>query len=398
MSQKLRIGMICYPTHGGSGVVAVELAHELAEKGHEIHVISYDTPLRLDLLRKNIFFHLVKVPAYPLFEYPPYSLALAAQTAEVVCRHNLDILHAHYAIPHAMSAWLARQISERIENLPIITTLHGTDITLVGNDPSYLSTTKYSLNNCDNVTMVSHWLLEKVEEVLGCACNHHVIYNFVDSNRFKPKKTNLRARLNSDSKIPILMHMSNFRPVKRVKDVAEIFLMMREKIPLKLVMVGDGPDRADVEVFLKQSPFADDVLFLGKQSKSEDILPAADLFVMTSNAESFGLAALEAQSCGVPVIGYNAGGLSEVIANEETGLLVNVGEMQTLADDAVELLNDKKRYKRMSSSARERASNKFSTKILIEEYERVYYTSIEILKDKYPESFLNRQDSHCKDS
>ncbi len=371
----LRIGMVCYPTTGGSGIVAVELAHQLADRGHEVHVISYAMPMRLDTLQRNIRFHTVSVPSYPLFEYPPYSLALAAQAGEAICEHQLDLLHVHYAIPHAISGWLARQISGK-EDVPVITTLHGTDITIVGNDPSYLAVTRFSLEACDKVTVVSQYLRDKVQEVIRCQRNTHVIHNFVDGQQYKPGKTCLRERLGIDEETPLLLHMSNFRPVKRSMDVVETFLKVRQELPAKLLMIGDGPDRVACETRLKRSPFSEDAVFLGPQFEAERILPSADLFLFPSNAESFGLAALEAQACGVPVIGYRVGGLPEVVEEGETGLLYEVGDVEAMARGAVELLRDRPRHGRMGTASRERALKLFAPRGIVQQYEDLYWQAI----------------------
>lgn len=316
----LRIGIVCYPTHGGSGVVAVELAHALAEDGMDVHLISYDLPSRLDTLKPGITFHSVNVPDYPLFEYPPYSLALAAKLEEVIEDYQLDVLHVHYAIPHAVSAILARIMSGRFR-MPVVTTLHGTDITIVGNDPSYLPITRFSLGKSQLVTVVSHWLGKKVKEIIQCECDYEVIHNFVDSEKYKPQSTcAIRKRFGLGNK-PVLMHMSNFRPVKRIEDVVEVFLRVRAQMDVSLVMVGNGPLFEYARRRLKESPFSTDAHLLGLQDQAEQILPGADLFLLPSVAESFGLVALEAMACGVPVIGANAGGLTEVVEDGVTGAL-----------------------------------------------------------------------------
>lgn len=381
-NQNLNIGIVCYPTHGGSGVVAVELAHGLADLGHNVHIISYSLPARLDTLRSRISFHQVNVPDYPLFEYPPYSLALAAKLAEVISEFNLDVLHAHYAIPHAVSGWLSRKMANR-HDLPLITTLHGTDITIVGNDPSYLPITRWSLEASDSVTVVSNWLGEEVKRKIGCKCDPKLIYNFVDSERYHPDKTKALDYVLYGN-IPVIMHMSNFRPVKRVNDVVEAFLQVREKVPAQLVMVGNGPDLPAAERKLKNSSFASDVHFLGLQDKAENLLPCADLFLFPSNAESFGLAALEAMSCGVPVVGANAGGLPEVVEHGKSGMLVEPEDVNGLAGACVDLLTDSQKLTEMKNSARERASTVFTDKKTIDEYVDEYRRSIELIKTNGP--------------
>jgi L-malate glycosyltransferase len=376
----LKIGVVCYPTQGGSGVVAVELAHEMADRGHEVHVISYATPVRLNCLKKNIFFHIVKVPDYPLFEYPPYSLALATKVADTITQHDLDVLHVHYAIPHAISGWLARKISGN-RTMPVIATLHGTDITIIGKDPSYLKATSFSLEMCDSVTVVSDWLREKVKDIVKCTCRIKTIHNFVDPEVYKPSKSDISKTIFGDDKLPVLMHMSNFRPVKRVSDVIDTYLMVREKMPVRLIMIGDGPDRQVAESKLNSSPYADDVCFLGPQRNTEEILPAADIFIFPSNAESFGLAALEAQACGVPVIGWNVGGLPEVVKHEETGFLHELFDVKGMAESCVKLLGDKKLYKQMSVNSRVRAVKHFTPANIVDKYEELYYSSIKQVQE-----------------
>lgn len=377
--KKLRIGTVCYPTQGGSGIVAVELAHQMADRGHDVHVISYAKPVRLDTLRAGITFHSVRVPDYPLFEYPPYSLALAAQISEVIQNHSLDIIHVHYALPHATSAWLGRRIAGR-EDIPVITTLHGTDITIIGNDPSYLNVTRFSVDISDAVTTVSSWLASRVNEVVGCECDSKVIYNFVDAERFLPERSPAAQRLRSGSESPILMHVSNFRPVKHVSDVVDTFLKIREKMPVRLVMVGDGPERPNAENRLKNSPYRDDVHFLEPQGNIENLLPAADLLMLPSDAESFGLIALEAMACGVPVIGTNAGGLPEVVTDGREGRLLPVGDSDNMAKAAMEILSNPGLHRKMSTVARETAIQKFSPAVIVKQYEDLYFATIEQVK------------------
>ena len=391
----LRIGIVCYPTPGGSGVVAVEVAHQLAQRGHEVHVISYDTPLRLNCLMRNIQFHKVDVPQYPLFDYPPYSLALAAKLAELVCRHHIDVLHVHYAIPHAISGWLARKISGR-DDLAVITTLHGTDITIIGNDPAYLPVTRFSLDMGDAVTSVSQWLAERVHEVLGCHCCTDVVYNFVDSNVYHPHTTVLEEKLRNGGDAPVLLHMSNFRPVKRVFDVVDTFLRIREQIPVKLLLVGDGPDLPEAKRRLEQSPFNTDVHFLGPQPNSEEIFPAADLFLMPSNAESFGLAALEALSSGVPVIGANVGGLTEVVRNGETGFLLPPGDTKAMAEAGLRLLQNQDEYRSFSAQARKDAIERFSPDKVIAQYEEIYWRALERVLQRGPKDAPLHPMSPCE--
>ncbi len=373
--RNLKVGIVCYPTHGGSGVVAVELAHALARRGHKIDVISYKIPPRLNTLHEGITFHSVPVPDYPLFDYPPYSLALAAKLAEVINEKHLDLLHVHYAIPHAVSGWLARTMSNRTD-LPLITTLHGTDITIVGNDPIYLPITRFSLEVSDTVTVVSKWLGEQTRSELGCSYTPDVVYNFVDPERYRPRgDCALRHRIKLNGS-PVLMHMSNFRAVKRIPDVVDTFLRVREQLPVQLVLVGDGPERSKAEAGLKSSRFAADVHFLGIQNEAEEVLAAADLFLLPSNAESFGLAALEAMACGVPVIGANVGGLPEVVVNGVSGRLTEVGDVEAMAKICLDLLNNPEDLEEMSGKARETACTKFTESSAVDRYEEIYRESI----------------------
>lgn len=379
----MRIGIVCYPTPGGSGVVAVEVAHALAKRGHEVHVVSYEVPHRLNTLLKNIYFHKVDVPQYPLFDYPPYSLALATHLAEAICRFDLEVLHMHYAIPHAISGWLARKISGR-NDLAVVTTLHGTDITIIGNDPSYLPVTRFSLDMCDAVTAVSNWLEGRVHDVLGCTCCTDIVYNFVDSTVYRPHTTELGQWVHNGSDDPVLLHMSNFRPVKRVQDVVEVFLKVREKKRVKLLMVGDGPELPEARRRIEQSPWGEDVRFLGAQPNSEEIFPAADLFLMPSNAESFGLAALEALASGVPVIGANVGGLTEVVKDGETGRLLPVGDTAGMAAAALELLNDRQTLEQYSKAGRADAIARFSPEGTIKRYEAIYTRALKRVLEEGP--------------
>ncbi|MBZ0265154.1 N-acetyl-alpha-D-glucosaminyl L-malate synthase BshA [bacterium] len=377
-SAKLSIGIVCYPTQGGSGIVAVELAHGLSERGHDVHVISYAVPARLDTLHYDVTFHSVRVPDYPLFEYPPYSLALATKLSEVIEKENLDIVHVHYAIPHAIAGLLARTIAKR-PDLPIITTLHGTDITIIGNDPSYLKATRYSLESSDRVTVVSSWLRDQVYETVGCSCNCNVIYNFVDSERFVPDRSHNLCKVLRENKKPTLMHISNFRPVKHVMDVVDTFMMVREQVQVQLVMVGDGPDRIKAEDKLKNSKYANDCHFLGMQRYAEELLPHADIFLFPSNAESFGLAALEAMACGVPVIGTDAGGLPEVVEHGKTGYLYQPGDISGMSEGCLTLLKNTDLHEGFRKAARKRAVEKFPISTVLDQYVSVYHESIDAL-------------------
>jgi N-acetyl-alpha-D-glucosaminyl L-malate synthase BshA len=376
----MRIGITCYPTYGGSGVVATELGIELAATGHEVHFISYSQPFRLTGRDTGIFYHEVPVSNYPLFEFPPYDLALASRMAEVAEFYELDLLHVHYAIPHSVSALLARQmLAARGRRLPFVTTLHGTDITLVGLDRSYLPITRFSIQESDGVTSISKYLKEKTVEDFGIARPIEVIPNFVNCDVYTPYKdeavrNEARRRLANPGEA-ILIHLSNFRPVKRVTDVVKIFAQVVEKVPARLVLVGDGPDRSAAEWLAHELQISDKIHFLGKQERVNELLPLADLMLMPSQLESFGLAALEAMACRVPTIGTNVGGVPELIDDKVNGLLYPVGDVDGMAEGAVSLLKDRKRLEVMRDAARKTARSRFcSTLVLplyIEYYERI---------------------------
>src|ERR1700735_934081 len=333
----MKIGITCYPTYGGSGVVATELGIELAARGHEIHFISYAMPIRLSSAHERIYFHEVEVTSYPLFDHPPYTLALAAKMFEVAEEASLDLLHVHYAIPHSVSALLARMMVAP-RRLPFITTLHGTDITLVGNDRSYLPITAFSIENSDGVTAISNYLRERTLREFDIKRPIEVIPNIVNCDLYKRSEDQtLRAQWAPGGE-PILMHLSNFRPVKRICDVVEIFALVREKIPAKLVMIGDGPDRGAAEYLVRKKRLSRDVFFLGKQDSINEKLGVADLFLLPSQEESFGLAALEAMACEVPVIATNVGGLPEVVTHGLDGYLFEPRDVASAAAYALEIL------------------------------------------------------------
>ncbi|MGH9381503.1 MAG: N-acetyl-alpha-D-glucosaminyl L-malate synthase BshA [Thermoanaerobaculia bacterium] len=367
----MKIGISCYPTWGGSGVVATELAMVLAQGGDEVHVISYAMPSRLALVNAQLTFHEVVVPHYPLFEYPPYSLALATKMVEVATHHQLDVLHVHYAVPNAVSAVLAKQIlGGRAPQ--VVTTLHGTDITLVGNDPNYLATTRYGIEESDAVTAVSVWLAEATRRELGVEKPIEVIPNFIDPARFAAVADRQSARRWARGRERLIVHISNFRPVKRVLDVVEVFRAVRKELPARLLLVGDGPDRGKVERDCRDCDDCRDITFLGNLPAVEEVLVGADLFLLPSESESFGLAALEAMACAVPVVASNAGGLPEVVADGETGYLLPVGDVAGMAAAAVELLSDDDRHRRFAAAARRRAVGVFDHITVVARYRSLY--------------------------
>ncbi len=370
----MRIGITCYPVMGGSGIVATELGMALAARGHQVHFISYALPFRLDRFRENVFFHEVEVSSYPLFKYPPYTESLAAKMADVVCRWKLDLLHVHYAIPHAPAAFLAKQIA-RDCRIRVITTLHGTDVTLVGSERSFFEITKFSINESDGVTAVSEAIKKETIAIFGLDKHIEVIYNFVNTEVFRPDgDVCLRLPFTQDDH-KLVMHLSNFRPVKRTADVLGIFRLIHAQVKSKLVLIGDGPDLALVEHLAKEDRIDDDVIFLGSQDSVESILPAADLFLLPSQTESFGLAALEAMSCGVPVIASRAGGLPEVVSHGLDGYLYEVGDVASMGKAAVELLQDSAKLAQMKAAARATAVNRFASDLLVKQYED-YYLSV----------------------
>ena len=376
----MRIGITCYPTYGGSGVVATELGIELAALGHEVHFISYSQPFRLSGRDEGIFYHEVPVSSYPLFEFPPYDLALASRMAEVAEFQGLDLLHVHYAIPHSVSALLARQmLAARGRRLPFVTTLHGTDITLVGLDRSYLPITRYAIQESDGVTSISSYLKDKTVQDFGVTRGIEVVPNFVNCDVYTPindkaKRAEERRRLARPDEA-ILMHLSNFRPVKRVVDVVKDFAQVVREMPAQLVLVGDGPERSAAEWLARDLHIHERVHFLGKQERVNELLPLADLLLMPSEMESFGLAALEAMACKVPSIATWVGGVSELIDDGETGLLYPVGEVEAMARGALGLLNDRPRLEAMRDAGRKTAQKRFCASLVVPQYVR-YYESV----------------------
>ena len=374
----MKIGITCYPTYGGSGAVATELGIALAARGHEVHFITYRQPFRLPSYLPRVFFHEVDVGRYPLFEYPPYDLALAVRMHEVVRTHSLDLLHCHYAIPHATSAWIAREMLRSSgESLRIITTLHGTDITIVGQDPSFHQITKFSIERSDRLTAVSEFLRAETFTAFGCtACNVEVIHNFIDPLVYDRALYPQALSRQLEGKGPILMHISNFRAVKRIRDVVRIFNIVHDEIPSRLVMVGDGPDRAAAEEEVRARGLERSVFFLGKLDLVAPLLAGADVFLLPSQSESFGLSALEALASGVPVVGTNAGGLPEVIRDGETGFLCGVGDVEGMARHSIELLRDRELWTEMSSRAAGDARARFALDEIVSRYESLYEQAI----------------------
>jgi N-acetyl-alpha-D-glucosaminyl L-malate synthase BshA len=369
----LKIGITCYPTFGGSGVVATELGIALADGGDEVHFISYALPSRLDLPRERVHFHEVVAPSYPLFVSPPYTLALATKMAEVAGRAGLDLLHVHYALPHAISAILAREMSSgNGGRLKVVTTLHGTDITIVGQDRSYLPITRWGIEQSDAVTAVSQYLRDVTIREFGVVRSIEVIPNFVDTNQYRPGGASPFARGLAREGEPLIVHLSNFRPVKRIADVLAIFDAIRREIPARLLLIGDGPERSLAERLARKGGFEDRTTFLGNVATVETILPAARLMLLPSDAESFGLAALEAMACGVPVIGTAAGGLPEVVEDGRCGYLRPVGDVGAMAQAALGLLRDASLWERFSNESRRRAEQVFPTGAMVERYRAVY--------------------------
>ncbi len=374
----MRIGITCYPTYGGSGALATELGIALAARGHEVHFITYQQPFRLPSFLPGIYFHEVDVGRYPLFEYPPYDLALAVRMHEVVRDHKLDLLHVHYAIPHATSGWIAQEMLRSAGgDLVLVTTLHGTDITIVGQDPSFHAITKFSIERSDRITAVSEYLKEETVRAFGCSgCNVEVIPNFVDAEVYNRAKHAPVIQAEVRAGIPILMHVSNFRPVKRVRDVIQIFARVRAAMPAALVMVGDGPDRVFAEEEARTLGVDRDVHFLGRLNNVAALLAGADLFLLPSQSESFGLSALEALASGVPVIASDTGGLPEVVRHGETGALHPIGDVEAMAHSAIALLSDRDRWHAASSLAASDARARFSLDAIVSQYERLYEGAI----------------------
>jgi L-malate glycosyltransferase len=368
----MRIGIVCYPTFGGSGVLATELGKALAQKGHEVHFITYQQPVRLDRFDPHIIYHEVQVPTYPLFDFPPYETALASTMVDVIKNRQLDLLHVHYAIPHASAAYMAKQIlAKEGIHIPVITTLHGTDITLVGRDKTYAPVVTFSINESDAITAVSQNLRQETYRYFSIEKDIEVIRNFVDVQRFSRKPIDAFRKAIAPNGEKLLLHASNFRKIKRVTDVVRIFAHVKKEVPTKLLFVGDGPERSTAEDLSRELGVCDDILFVGKQEQMEDILAIADIFLLTSEYESFGLAALEAMAAGVPVISTNAGGLAEINIHEQTGFLSPVGDVETMSQYALRLLKDEKLLKTFRKKAHEQALL-FDIHAVIPAYEALY--------------------------
>jgi N-acetyl-alpha-D-glucosaminyl L-malate synthase BshA len=370
----MRLGITCYPTYGGSGVVAAELGRELARRGHTVHFIAYAQPQRFGQFEEGLFFHQVEVMTYPLFRYPPYTLALAAKMTEIAQSAGLDLLHVHYAIPHAVCAYLAKKMTAS-RDLKVVTTLHGTDITLVGNDASFFEITRFGIEESDGVTAVSQYLKNETVERFRIERDIEVISNFVDTVRFSRQTRGCERDKFASPDERVVMHVSNFRAVKRIVDIIEIFARIEKQVQARLLMIGDGPERLPAERRANELGIADRVTFLGLQDSIEDLLCFADLFLLPSEEESFGLSALEALACEVPVIGTDSGGLVEVVSHGETGYLAPIGAVEDMAAYAVSILEDSDKRDEMGKRARQRARELFETKTVVPRYE-AYYESV----------------------
>ncbi|MBP1841167.1 N-acetyl-alpha-D-glucosaminyl L-malate synthase BshA [Formosa algae] len=373
----MRIGINCYPTFGGSGVVATELGLELAKRGHEIHFITYNQPVRLDLLSNKVHFHEVKVPEYPLFHYQPYELALSSKMVDMVKLHKIEILHVHYAIPHAYAAFMAKKMLEQEGiYIPVVTTLHGTDITLVGSHPFYKPAVSFSINMSDAVTSVSESLKEDTFRLFDIKKDINVITNFIDIEKYKHSFTDCQRGMMAPDDEKIITHISNLRPVKRILDVIKVFYNIQKEIPAKLMLIGDGPDKEDAENLCDELGITEKVVFFGRSNEIDKILCFSDLFLLPSETESFGLAALEAMASGVPVISSNTGGIPEVNVNGITGFLSDVGDVEDMSKNAIYILSDPARLKQFKQNAKER-SYIFDIHNIVPQYEKLYEETLE---------------------
>ncbi|MBO0958175.1 N-acetyl-alpha-D-glucosaminyl L-malate synthase BshA [Neobacillus sp. MM2021_6] len=370
--RKLKIGITCYPTVGGSGVVATELGKMLAEKGHEIHFISSSLPFRLNKMYHNIYYHQVDVNQYSVFQYAPYDIALASKMAEVANRENLDILHVHYAIPHAVCAILAKQMSNK--DIKIVTTLHGTDITVLGYDPSLTNAIKFGIEKSDTVTAVSNSLVNQTYELINPDKQIETVYNFIDERIYqKTDAADLKTQLEIKEEEKVIIHVSNFRAVKRVQDVVRTFARIAAAMPAKLLLVGDGPEMTIVCKLVRKLSIEDQVIFLGKQENLEELYSISDLKLLLSEKESFGLVALEAMACGVPCIGTNVGGIPEVIQHGVNGYICEVSDIGDIAEKAISLLTDNKLHQQFSQASVNTVHTKFKAEQIVEQYEQIYY-------------------------
>ncbi len=368
----MRIGIVCYPTFGGSGVLATELGIALAKKGHHVHFITYQQPVRLGVFTPNIFYHEVQVTAYPLFDYPPYETALASTMVDVIKNNNLDLLHVHYAIPHASAAYMAKRILEKEgKKIPVITTLHGTDITLVGRDKTLTPVVTFSINESDAITAVSQNLREETYRHFNIKKEIEVIVNFIDVSRFRRKPIDAFKKVIAPQGQKVIMHASNFRKLKRIPDVIKVFNGINKKVPSRLLFVGDGPERPAAESLCRELKLCDEISFVGKQEQMEDIMAIADLFLLPSEYESFGLAALEAMAAGVPVVSSNAGGLPEIIVQGKTGYMASVGDIDAMANDALSIISDEKTLKQFKVEAAAHALDYDISKV-VPQYEKLY--------------------------
>jgi L-malate glycosyltransferase len=370
--RKLKIGITCYPTVGGSGVVATELGKMLAEKGHEIHFISSSIPFRLNRIYHNIYYHQVEVNQYSVFQYPPYDIALASKMAEVAGREQLDLLHVHYAIPHAVCAILAKQMCNR--EIKIVTTLHGTDITVLGYDATLTDAIKFGIEKSDVVTAVSSSLVDQTYELISPDKQIETVYNFIDERIYHKREVNhLRQEFGIKDEEKVIIHVSNFRPVKRVQDVVKAFAQISTELPSKLLLVGDGPEITKVCKLVRELNIEDKVLLLGKQENLDELYSISDLMLLLSEKESFGLVALEAMACGVPCIGTNIGGIPEVISDGQNGYICNLGDIDEIAKKAITLLNNPGLHQNFSEKALDTVRNKFKAERIVEQYEQLYF-------------------------
>ena len=368
----MNIAIVCYPTFGGSGVLATELGKALAEKGHQVHFITYQQPVRLSGFHANLFYHEVRVPTYPLFDFPPYETALASAMVDVVINHDIHLLHVHYAIPHAAAAYMAKQIlAKKGISLPVITTLHGTDITLIGKDKTYSPVVTFSMEESDALTAVSENLKEETYKNFDISKPIEVIYNFVDIANFNKKPVDAFKKMVAPNGEKIIMHASNFRKLKRVRDVVDVFIRIANQMPAKLLLIGDGPERPELEAYTRSLSLCNDIKFLGKQEQIEDILPIADLFLLPSEYESFGLSALEAMAAEVPVISTNAGGLPEININGFSGFMSNVGDVEDMSKNAISILSDPLIHQQFKTNAFTQAK-RFGINTIVPQYEALY--------------------------